>query len=137
MSGAKRVLIVDDDAQIIQALGIRLGAAGFEILSAENGVDGLAAARAERPDAILLDIRMPQMDGLEVLERLRGADDTRDIPVVMLTANVAEKSRNRAAELGARYFLEKPCEPKTLLRAVRVALGLPPCSPEPASGPNG
>lgn len=117
------LLLIDDDRNIVQALSIRLGAAGYEITSARDGASGLAKAVSELPDAIILDIRMPVMDGLAVLSKLRENDNTRDIPVLVLTANVAETVRSKALDLGARRFLEKPCDPNELLQAVQAAVG--------------
>ena len=115
------VLLIDDDREILRGLSIRLRAAGYAISVAHGGETGLAAAGEIRPDVILLDLRMPVMDGFAVLSRLREQDRTKAIPVVVLSANTAEKARRRALDLGVQYFLEKPYDPKTLIQALRTA----------------
>ncbi len=117
------ILLVDDDRDIVRGVSIRLRAAGFDITSAYDGMTGVAAAESTQPDAIVLDIRMPGMDGLSALARLRERDSTRHIPVLILTANVAETVRNKALNLGARFFLEKPCVSTDLVNAIRAAIG--------------
>lgn len=117
-----RLLLVDDDAAIRQALGVRLRAVGYEVTSADDGESGLAAAIESRPDLIILDIRMPVMDGLTMLTKLRECDETREIPAIVLSANVAEKTRTEALNRGARYFIEKPYDAVKLVQAVKAAL---------------
>lgn len=118
-----RILLVDDDRDIVRALSIRLRAAGFDIDTAHDGLAGVAAAQSIQPDAIVLDIRMPGMDGLSALAKLREQDSTRHIPALILTANVVETVRNKAMGLGAYCFLKKPCDSNDLLTAIRGALG--------------
>jgi CheY-like chemotaxis protein len=117
------VLLVDDDRDIVRALGVRLKAAGYDVATAHDGLTGVAAAQSDRPDAIVLDIRMPGMDGLSALARLRGQESTRHIPAIILSANVVDTARNEAMGLGAHCFLEKPCDPSDLLKALRAAIG--------------
>lgn len=123
-----RVLLVDDDRDIARGTGIRLRAAGYEVAFAHDGQAGLAAALESRPDAIVLDMRMPVMDGITVLRELRRREETAAIPVVVLSASVVEKGRHRALNLGARYFLQKPYDAEQLLDAVRAAIA--PVAPE-------
>jgi DNA-binding response OmpR family regulator len=122
MSERLSILLVDDDHDIVRALGIRLKAAGYDITAAYDGLTGLAAAQTNQPNAIILDIRMPGMDGLTVLARLREQDCTRRIPVLILTANVVEAVRSKAMGLGAYCFLKKPCDPSDLLNAIQGAM---------------
>lgn len=119
----RRILIVDDDCEIVRGLSIRLRASGFQVSTASDGLSGLTAATESRPDAIVLDIRMPIMDGMTVLAKLRENVTTQSIPVVMLTANVAETIKSRALDLGAKFLLEKPYDPKTLIQAIERAIG--------------
>ena len=114
-----RILVVDDDRAIVQAISVRLRAAGYDVLTAFDGSAGLASATTNRPDTIVLDIRMPGLDGLTVLTKLREQDETKDIPVVMLSASVVDQ-RN-ALDIGAQFFLEKPYDAKTLVAAVESA----------------
>ncbi|MBI5764542.1 MAG: response regulator [Planctomycetes bacterium] len=116
------VLVVDDDHQIVEGLTIRLKAAGYDVLSANDGQPGIDAAIQNHPDAIVLDMRMPGMNGLAVLDELRARKETRDIPVVMLSANVADRAERQALDHGARYYLEKPYQAKAVIAALESAM---------------
>ena len=95
-------------------------AAGYRTLAAYDGEQGVSSAKDNRPDAIVLDVRMPRVDGLTALKRLRGSDDTRHIPVVMVSASLVDQ--HEALDSGARFFLSKPYQPKSLLAAVQSAM---------------
>lgn len=123
MRKKQRILVVDDDREIVRGLCIRLKAAGYEVMTAHDGLAGLEAATELRPDAMLLDIRMPVMDGLAVLAKLRTREETKNLPVIVLSANVAEKAKSRSLNLGARHFVEKPYDAKTIVEALQSALG--------------
>lgn len=114
-----KILIVDDDHQISAGTSVRLRAAGYETVIAHDGVEGLANAHHHRPDAIVLDVKMPFMDGLECLSRLKQDPNTMNIPVVMLSASVVDEEA--ALDAGARYFLRKPFVGKLLLEAIDAA----------------
>lgn len=116
------ILLVDDDREIVRGLSLRLSAANYEIITAHDGQEGIAAAIEFQPDAIVLDVRMPVMDGLTMLCKLRQIEDTAAIPAVVLSANIAEKTKIKALESGARYFLEKPYDSSTLTQAIQSAL---------------
>lgn len=122
MTEKPRVLLVEDDREIVRALRIRLRAAGFEILIAHDGQAGIAAATQDQPDAIVLDVRMPGMDGLTALAKLREQETTRHIPALFLSATITETAKNRAFDLGARFFLNKPCDTKALAQAIQSAI---------------
>lgn len=113
-----KILIVDDDRQIAQGLDLRFRAAGFETSLAHDGKAGLALARDWLPDVMVLDLRMPVMDGMQVLAALASGVATRDIPVVVLSANVVDQAKCKSLDLGARCFMEKPFDAKQLLRTV-------------------
>jgi|GEM_PF-1280239 len=115
-----KVLMVDDDVEIVQAACLRLQAAGYQMLTAGDAEAGIAAAIANRPSIILLDVRLPGRDGLFVLSELKRRSETRHIPVVMLSASVVDQQA--ALDSGARYFLRKPYRGDMLVRAVRTAL---------------
>jgi CheY-like chemotaxis protein len=123
MSRSQKVLIVDDDREIVMGTALRLRSAGYEAVSAFDGRGGIAAARQQHPDATILDVRMPQMDGLEMIRELKEHEDTRNIPVVMLSASLRDK--RRALDAGARFFLTKPCRSADLLEAVTAAIAEP------------
>lgn len=114
------VLLVDDDEEILGGACLRLKAAGFRTLTAGDGEAGLAAAFAHRPDAILLDVRLPRRDGLGVLAELKAHPATKDIPVVMLSASVVDQEA--ALNAGARFFLRKPYRGEALVQAICTAL---------------
>ncbi len=118
----KKILIVDDERDIVKALMIRLQANGYGVVSAFDGAQGLFMAHKENPDLIILDIRMPAGDGFSVAERLRKSDDTSAIPIIFLTGSPERNSQERAQELGARFYIKKPYDPEELLDAVKRAL---------------
>ena len=120
----KRILVVDDDDDIREIAQTSLEmVGGHEVLTANCGRDGLARAREDRPDAILLDVMMPGLDGPATFERLQADPATRDIPVILLTAKLQASDRARFAELGVRAMLPKPFNPMTLGDEVAEILG--------------
>jgi CheY-like chemotaxis protein len=118
----RRVLVIDDDRGVAQVLAIRLRSAGYATTIAHDGASGLEAAEMELPDAILLDMRMPGLDGLETNARLKHHERLRDIPVVFLSANVQDSARHAAFAAGAAAYLVKPYEPSEVLEAIANAL---------------
>jgi CheY-like chemotaxis protein len=116
------ILIVDDDREIVRALDIRFRSKGYRIATAYDGHRGLSAALATPPDAIILDIRMPGMDGLAMLARLRGHARMTHIPAIVLSGKREDRAKSDAHALGAHCYLEKPCEPLMLMQAVQSAL---------------
>jgi DNA-binding response OmpR family regulator len=120
MPWRQRVLLVDDDHEILEAARLRLRAAGYETCEAHDGTEGVEAAHRSHPDAIVMDIKMPHMDGLQALGELRRCVDTERIPVVMLSASLID--RQKALDAGARFFLTKPYQGKALVDAVQTAL---------------
>ncbi|HEV7664944.1 MAG TPA: response regulator [Chloroflexota bacterium] len=119
----KRILIVDDEDDIREVAQVSLELVGnYVVLTASNGHDGVAAARNEQPDAILLDVMMPGMDGPTTLAQLRADPATRNIPVVFLTAKTQSAERSRLAQLGAAAILTKPFDPLKLATEVASAL---------------
>jgi DNA-binding response OmpR family regulator len=111
----KTILVCDDDDMLLDLLEFRLSARGFEVVVVRDGAAALREVEAHKPDAIVLDTMMPVMDGNEVVRRLRANDDTRDIPVIMLTARRQEKDIVGALELGADDYLVKPFIPEELI----------------------
>ena len=123
MSELNRVLIVDDDHDIVESIRIRLHSAGYETLVAYDGQEGFESAVRDNPDAILLDVRMPKMDGMTVLAKLKQDRETRDIPVVMLSASLIDQ--HAALRAGANSFVVKPYSATNLLAILDAALHLP------------
>jgi CheY-like chemotaxis protein len=118
----RKVLQIDDDLDVSAALRVRLRAAGYELVSAHDGRSGLTAAAEHRPDAILLDIRMPEMDGFEVCRRLKDTSELAGIPVLFLSGNAGDEDRRTAGQLGAAGFLSKPYEPHEVIEAIEEAI---------------
>lgn len=113
----KRILLVDDDQHIIKLTSHYLEKADFEVLTAQTGQVGLELARQEQPDLIVLDINLPQMDGLEVCQILRQESD---VPIIMLSARSEEEDRLMGLEIGADDYLTKPFFPRELVMRVQV-----------------
>ncbi len=119
-----KVLLVDDEIAITAALSVRLRAAGYEVASASNGTTGLAAAAEHQPDVIILDIRMPDIDGFEVCRRLKKDPALMGIPVIFLSANVQDTARQTALEVGGAGFHSKPYDAAQLIATIQsVAAG--------------
>lgn len=124
MIGGKRVLVIDDEDDTREIAKISLDmVGGWEVLSARSGAEGLALAEGQQPDAILLDVMMPDMDGPTTFQKLRGLAATRDIPVIMLTAKVQASDRIRFRELGVSGVIAKPFDPMSLPREIIEVLG--------------
>lgn len=103
-----KILIVDDETDIVNTVQYRLESCKYEVITASNGQEGLEKATMEKPDLILLDINMPIMDGHEMLERLRSRPDLKSTPVIMLTAYSDRADVSKAAELGISNYVTKP-----------------------------
>jgi two-component system alkaline phosphatase synthesis response regulator PhoP len=113
------ILVVDDEAKIVKQARDYLEKGGFRVASAADGKTALAVARHERPDLIVLDLNLPEMDGLDVCRALRRESD---VPVIMLTARVDEADRLIGLELGADDYITKPFSPRELVARVRAVL---------------
>jgi two-component system, OmpR family, alkaline phosphatase synthesis response regulator PhoP len=118
----KKILIVDDERDIIKAVTIRLQTGGYEVVYAYDGAQGVFMAHKEKPDLIILDIRMPAGDGFSIAERLKKTAQTSHIPILFLTGSPERNAEQKAQELGARFYIKKPYDPEELLDAVRRAL---------------
>ncbi len=121
----KKILVVEDDPDIFEALTMIFERQGYQVISARDGIEGLACLKAERPDLMILDLLMPKMDGFAVLNELRGprwAEFT-DTPILVLTSVREEASRRRykletGLELRADSYVEKPISPDIILKRV-------------------
>jgi DNA-binding response OmpR family regulator len=118
-----RVLVVDDDPVILKLLQVNFEMEGYEVLTAADGAQGLAAATAGAPDVIVTDVMMPVMDGLALLAALREHDATRTTPVIILSAKAQTSDRRDGLEAGAADYVTKPFEPLELLERVTALLG--------------
>ena len=120
----RRILIVDDEADIREIASLSLEMTeGWQVAAAESCLAGLDMARTTPPDAILLDVMMPDMDGPTGLAHLREDERTRDIPVIFLTAKVHEGDVRKLLDLGVEGVLSKPFDPLTLGTRIRAVLG--------------
>jgi two-component system alkaline phosphatase synthesis response regulator PhoP len=116
---SKKILIVDDNVELLELLCLNFKGAGFAIATATNGVDALMKARSLSPDLILLDLILPELDGFAVCEILRNDPATASIPVIMLTGLTSQFSRIAGLEAGANECLTKPISPKYLISKVK------------------
>ncbi len=123
-SGAKRILLVDDDAEIIESLRLALEAQDYEVLVARDGNQGLALIEREQPDLVILDMMMPKRSGFLVLERLkRMAEGDRRQRVIMITANEGARHKAYAEMLGVDDYVRKPFPMDRLIQSVNRLLG--------------
>ena len=119
---APLVLIVDDNVDAREMYALYLEHAGFRLVEAEDGETAVEVARRDRPAVILMDVTMPKMDGWQAAQLLKTAKETKDIPLIMLTAHAFEEHRRRAADVGADVFLAKPVLPDALAAEIRRVL---------------
>ncbi len=119
----KTVLVVDDEASLRLLMQATLGRGAYRVLEATNGAAGLELARRERPDLVILDVGMPDLDGYTVCRALKGDPETAGMAVVMLTARAQEGDRQRGVEAGADAYITKPFSPRALLETVERMLG--------------
>ncbi len=119
------ILVIDDNEDSVRIVSKILTSNGFEVASENNGKDGLARARRIVPDLVILDIMMPEMDGLQTLEKMREYPDTSAIPVILLTAKSQDEDVIAGYRGGADYYMTKPFTSKQLLYGVRLVLGQP------------
>ncbi|MCH8053016.1 MAG: response regulator [Planctomycetes bacterium] len=118
----KKILIVDDDRQVSLALSIRLKAADYDVDVAGDGENALEKLTASVPDVVLLDMRMPGIDGLEVMRQMKQDPRLANIPVIFVSANAQETAKRAALNAGGKIFLEKPFESRALLEAIQRVL---------------
>jgi CheY-like chemotaxis protein len=120
----KRVLVVDNEEYIQEITKICLETtAGWEVLTAGSGQEGIIEASKSQPDVILLDVMMPEMDGITTFEKLQANPETKQIPVILLTAKIQASDRRRYSELGIKEAIAKPFNPLELAGQVAAALG--------------
>ena len=118
---AMRVLIIEDSDAIVRMIEALMTARGFDVRSASSGARGLSEAFAWKPDVILLDLHLPgAYDGLQVCEKLRADAQTKDTPVIIVSAMNDEETKRRAHEVGATAFYEKPFSPLALLKEIEA-----------------
>jgi len=117
-----RVAVIDDDPDMVKVIRVMLGVMGFDVLEAFSGLKGYAMVKREMPDAVLLDIMMPDIDGFEVLRKLKLDQQTRDIPVVFVSARTGREHVERGLSLGAQGYITKPFRPDQLIGKIKEVL---------------
>ena len=116
---SKRILVVEDHEDNRQILRDLLGSAGYEMIEAGNGEDGVAAAAAERPDLILMDIQLPILDGYEATRRIKAEPDLKAIPIIVVTSYALGGDEEKARAAGCDAYIAKPYSPRQLLARIR------------------
>jgi DNA-binding response OmpR family regulator len=129
-----KILVVDDDPDLVRALRLRLRANNFEVATATDGYSAIAAAQKERPALIILDLGLPVGDGFVVLDRLQNSDALAGVPVIVLSARDPQANEERALKAGAAAFFQKPADNDELMNVIRVSLG--PANAQPAPWPS-
>lgn len=122
MDWKKTIMVVDDNADILTVVRSILEKRGYEVQCAADGMEVFARLEEKKPDLIILDVILPQMDGFEVLKRLKEDPETSDIPVIVLTARGQYRDVLQAYELGTDYYISKPFTGSQLLNGVRLML---------------
>jgi len=120
-----RVLVVDDEPNVVSVIRDALTREGFSVLSAQDGAECLQKVESEQPDLVILDVNMPVMDGFKVLYALRESEDTRNLPVVMLTVREERGDELAGWMAGADLYLKKPCKMEDLVAGVKRLLEAP------------
>src|ERR1051325_3610418 len=115
----KKILLVDDEPEILEICSDYLKASSYDVVTARDGVQGLAVFRREKPDLVVLDLMLPLMDGLDVCRAIRRESN---VPIIMLTARVEETDKLIGLEIGADDYMTKPFSPRELVARVRVVL---------------
>jgi len=125
-----RILVVEDEPDISALVAYQLAHAGFQVRTASTGREALRALDTETPDLVVLDLMLPEVSGTEILRAMRAGKETRDVPVIVLTARGDEEDRLRGFELGADDYVSKPFSPKELVLRVKAVLRrAPPAEP--------
>lgn len=119
----KKILLIDDEPEILKLLAKRLEDAGFEVITAPDGIEGLDKARATNPDLILLDILMPRIDGFDVCRLLKFDERYKNIPILLLTAKTQDADKETGRKVGANGYITKPFESSDLIAKIRELLG--------------
>lgn len=117
-----KILVVDDEPHVIELVAFNMRRAGYSVVSADNGAAALLAVEQEHPDLVILDVMMPIMDGFQVLEHLKAKEETRNLPVVMLTAKAQDSDIFDGLSAGADVYLPKPFSPTELAQVVKSLL---------------
>lgn len=115
----KKILIVEDEAQLVEMLKMRLEASDYEVIVAYDGQEGLQKAREKKPSLIILDLMLPKLDGFKICRMLKFDEKYRHIPIIMFTARAQDTDRKISEEVGADAYITKPFEPQVLLSKIQ------------------
>jgi two-component system, chemotaxis family, chemotaxis protein CheY len=115
---SKKILIVDDSAVFRKVVSINLKHGGYEVVEASDGLDALKKVESEKPNLVICDVNMPNMDGLTFVTKVREDEKNRFLPIIMLTTESQEEKKKKGMEAGARAWLVKPFAPEQLLSAI-------------------
>ena len=118
----KKILVVDDEIAMTKVVEIRLRAAGYDVVLAHDGQEGLEKAKAENPDLMILDLMLPKMDGFKVCGLLKSDARYKKIPIIIYTARVQDSDQQLGKEVGADAYITKPFDPQVLLGKVKELL---------------
>jgi len=121
-----RILVIEDDKDMSSAIKMRLEANHFEVLTAEDGFEGLAKARSEKPDLIILDIMLPKIDGFNVCRMLKFDEKYKNLIIIILSAKVQQSDIEKGKEVGADAYITKPFKAEELLAKINEMLASPP-----------
>jgi DNA-binding response OmpR family regulator len=131
----KKILIVEDDSQLRELLRMNFRAEGFSVATAGNGIDALSKSQLLKPDLVLLDLVLPELDGFAVCEALRRAPAMAEVPIIVVTGLTSELARLAVLESGANDFVLKPVNPSCLVTKIRQWLSRPPTAVRQAPVP--
>ncbi|MDD2853586.1 MAG: response regulator [Desulfuromonadaceae bacterium] len=120
----RKVLVVEDNKDNFKMTNYALTRAGYEVLWAERGEDGVELVNRERPLFILMDINLPGIDGIETTKRIRESEANRDIPIIAITAHAMSGDRERIIAAGCNAYIEKPIDPITIVEQIHKIIGL-------------
>ncbi len=121
--GKKRILLVEDEKDMVEAMVFQLQAAGYEVIVAYDGVDGLEKARREKADLVILDVMLPKMDGFKVCGILKKDNRYAKLPIVLFSARAQAQDLTTGKELGADAYIVKPFDSKALLAKIKELIG--------------
>ena len=117
-----KILLVDDEPDILEIVGYNLSKEGYQVITANNGLEGVTKAEKERPQLIILDVMMPEMDGIEACEKIRQLPELKDVVITFLTARGEDYSQVAGFDAGADDYITKPIKPKVLMSRVKALL---------------
>ena len=125
MNTAKTILLVEDNEDNLIVYRTILDHVGYRVIEARDGEEGVARARADHPDLILMDVSLPKMDGWEATRRIKADEGTRQIPIIAVTAHALDDDREKATQVGCDGYLAKPVAPRRVVEEVERFIGKP------------